>query len=82
MADLIRSISELSGISGEEIPSLSENNVAHLDEFGIAFIAPCPFVVIATSDSKGRVDTSPRGKAAPYQSRQQHFMTLTNRQPK
>ncbi|MFT7042950.1 MAG: PPOX class probable FMN-dependent enzyme [Candidatus Azotimanducaceae bacterium] len=63
MIDLISSISELRDVIGEEIPGLSEKNVDHLDEFGLAFIAACAFVVISTSDSKGRVDTSPKGDA-------------------
>jgi hypothetical protein len=63
MPDLISSITELRGVIGEEIPGLSEKNVDHLDEFGLAFIAACPFVVISTADLKGRVDTSPKGDA-------------------
>ena len=52
MSDLIRSITELRDVIGEAIPELSEKSVDSLDEFGLAFIAACPFVVISTSDSK------------------------------
>jgi hypothetical protein len=51
MLDLISSITELSDVSGEEILGLSEKNVDHLDEFGLAFTAASSFVVISTSDA-------------------------------
>lgn len=66
MSNYINSISELRETIGEEIPGLSEKNIDYLDDFSINFIDVSPFVVLSSSDSNGRVDSSPKGDGAGF----------------
>jgi PPOX class probable FMN-dependent enzyme len=38
-----------------------DKNITAIDEHTAAFIAKCPFVLVATSDASGRMDVSPKG---------------------
>jgi PPOX class probable FMN-dependent enzyme len=66
MSIYINSISELRDTIGEEIPGLSEKNIDYLDDFAVNFIDACPFVILSSSDSNGRVDSSPKGDGAGF----------------
>ena len=57
----ISSIEDLRAIVGECNPGLEEKNIDHIDEFAEQFIARSPFIVLSTSDEKGRLDASPKG---------------------
>jgi len=61
MSNYITSIAELRETIGDEVPGLSEKNIDYLDDFAVNFIKACPFVVLSSSDAKGRVDSSPKG---------------------
>ncbi|MGH2611295.1 MAG: MSMEG_1061 family FMN-dependent PPOX-type flavoprotein, partial [Tepidiformaceae bacterium] len=38
-----------------------DKSISTIDEHTAAFIAKCPFVLVATSDASGRMDVSPKG---------------------
>jgi len=59
-------VTELSQIReqvGEPMPQLELKVLDHVDDFAAAFIAECPFLVLATSDADGNLDASPKGDA-------------------
>src|SRR4051812_18483785 len=47
----------------EPHPIALAKEMRQLDRHCRDFIALCPFIVVATSDAKGRVDATPRGDA-------------------
>lgn len=57
----ISTIEDLRNIVGECIPGLEEKNIDYIDEFAERFIEQSPFIVMSTSDEKGRLDASPKG---------------------
>lgn len=59
----IRSEAALREILGAPMPGLDLKNQAALDEFGVDFLARCPFLVLSTCDAEGNVDASPKGDA-------------------
>ena len=59
----IRTVAELRQVIGEEVPGIADKNIDHLDDFARSFIAKSPFLILATSDSDGRMDASPKGDA-------------------
>jgi len=62
--DIIRSEAELRELMGAPIaPPVVEKTLSSLDKHCLAFISRAPFVLIASSDSKGRMDISPKGDA-------------------
>ncbi len=63
-SDIVRSEAELRALMGEPIaPPVVEKTLSSLDRHCRAFISRAPFVLIASSDSKGRMDISPKGDA-------------------
>jgi hypothetical protein len=58
---VISSIQELRSLYRQPSSLVRGKVQPALDEVSIAFIAHCPFVVIATCGADGRVDVSPRG---------------------
>ncbi len=59
----IESVEQLREIIGEPMAGLGAKNVDHLNEFARAFLARCPFLVLATTDVEGHLDASPKGDA-------------------
>ena len=59
----IESVEQLREIIGEPMAGLGAKNVDHLNEFARAFLARCPFLVLATTDEEGHLDASPKGDA-------------------
>ncbi len=61
--DRIETVEQLREVIGEPMPGLGEKNQDHLDEYALAFLERCPFLVLSTADAQGRQDTSPKGDA-------------------
>ena len=62
--DIVRSEAELRELMGEPIsPPVVEKALSSLDRHCLAFISRAPFVLVASSDSKGQMDISPKGDA-------------------
>ncbi len=61
--DRIETVEQLREVIGEPMPGLGEKNEDHLDEYALAFLARCPFLVLSTADAQGRQDASPKGDA-------------------
>lgn len=62
--DVVRSETELRELMGDPVaPPVVEKTLASLDRHCLAFISRAPFVLIASSDAKGRMDISPKGDA-------------------
>ena len=59
----IETVDELREIIGTPMAGLADKNRDHLDEFARAFLARCPFLVLATANSQGHQDASPKGDA-------------------
>ena len=59
----ISTVEELRAVVGEAPPGLEAKVEDHLNAFALDFIERCPFLVLSTSDSSGRVDASPKGDA-------------------
>ena len=51
----------LRAIVGEPLPGLALKNEARIPEEARAYIERSPFIVLATSDAEGRLDSSPKG---------------------
>lgn len=54
---------ELVALLGEPNAVVAAKIDDALDDFGRAFIARCPFLVLSTSDDQGALDASPKGDA-------------------
>jgi PPOX class probable FMN-dependent enzyme len=54
---------QIEDILGEPSPVVQQKIFDHVEEFGAAFIAKSPLVLVATSDRDGRLDVSPKGDA-------------------
>lgn len=52
---------EVAAILGSPMPNQAAKIIDHIDDHCRAWIERCPFIVIATIDSLGRMDTSPKG---------------------
>ncbi len=62
--DLIESEAQLRELMGDPVaPPVVEKTLTALDQHCRAFIGRSPFVLVASSDSKGRMDVSPKGDA-------------------
>jgi PPOX class probable FMN-dependent enzyme len=59
--DVIASRDELAELYGPPIEAVVQKAIDHLDVHCREFIARSPFVLLATSDSSGRCDVSPKG---------------------
>jgi PPOX class probable FMN-dependent enzyme len=57
----LRSVADLRSVYREPSQPALTKQIDHLDEHCRDFIRRAPFVLLATSDSSGRVDVSPRG---------------------
>ena len=62
----VATASELECFYGEPSVLAKQKNLDHIDEHARAFIDRSPFIVIATSDSDGWPDASPRGDPAGF----------------
>ena len=62
----IKTIDDLRAVVGEPHPDLGSKNIDYIDKYAREFIERCPFVVLSTSDSDGRLDASPKGDAAGF----------------
>jgi uncharacterized protein len=63
-SNVIRSEAELRDLMGQPVaPPVVEKTLSLLDRHCIAFIGRSPFVLVSSSDSKGRMDISPKGDA-------------------
>ena len=60
-SDVVRTEAELHAILGEPSEKVVQKTLPALDRHCRAFIAKSPFVLIASSDDKGRMDVSPKG---------------------
>jgi hypothetical protein len=61
--DVVGSLEELRALMGEPSEIALRKDIGRLDEHCRAFIARAPFVLVATSDTAGRCDVSPKGDA-------------------
>lgn len=62
--DLVQSEAELRALMGDPVaPPVVEKTLTSLDRHCDTFIGRSPFVLIASSDSDGRMDVSPKGDA-------------------
>lgn len=59
----IETEAQIEEILGTPSPVLEQKLFDHVDEFAAAFIAKSPLVLVATSDTDGRLDVSPKGDA-------------------
>ena len=57
----IESLDQLRQIVGETTPGVELKITDTLTDFAVDFIAKSPFLILATSDSEGRLDSSPKG---------------------
>ena len=62
----IRSVDALREILEPPIHFVTDKEVSELDEICRDFISRSPFVLIASTDGKGRVDVSPKGDEAGF----------------
>ena len=61
LREIVSTEEELVSVLGEPNPRAIAKSIKELDDICLAFIARSPFVLIASSDSAGRVDVSPKG---------------------
>ena len=65
--NVVRSEEELRELMGDPVaPPVVEKTMSSLDKHCTAFISRAPFVLIASGDSKGRMDISPKGDPAGF----------------
>lgn len=62
----VTSVAELKGILGPDFPSQVAKVIDHIDDHCRAWIERSPFVSIASCDSAGRMDVSPKGDPAGF----------------
>src|SRR4051795_813920 len=61
LLEVLSTEDEIEAATGKPTPRMLAKVVDSLDDICRAFIARSPFVVVASSDSKGRCDVSPKG---------------------
>jgi predicted pyridoxine 5'-phosphate oxidase superfamily flavin-nucleotide-binding protein len=61
LLEVLSTEDEIEAAIGKPAPRMLAKVVDSLDDICRAFIARSPFVVVASSDSKGRCDVSPKG---------------------
>jgi len=64
--NIIQDEHELVNVIGEPHPVARDKAIDRLDEFCKTFISRSPFVVVATCDENGNLDTSPKGDPAGF----------------
>lgn len=63
-SNVVRTEAELRALMGGPVaPPVVEKTLSSLDRHCVAFIGPAPFLLIASGDSGGRMDISPKGDA-------------------
>ncbi len=62
----LRTIDDVRAIVGPEIPAIRAKLFQRLDENAIGFIKRSPLLLLATSDSAGKPDVSPKGDGAGF----------------
>lgn len=60
-ADVLVDPTKLRDLLGPIFPSQDDKVIDHIDRLCRAWIERCPFVVVSTVDSEGRLDASPKG---------------------
>jgi hypothetical protein len=60
---LIASVDALREVVGQPRKGLDAKVIGQLDAFAVDFLSKCPFLVMSTADSQGRLDASPKGDA-------------------
>jgi PPOX class probable FMN-dependent enzyme len=66
LTDFITTAAELRGVIPPPLDVIVAKEIDHLDEICRSFIARSPFVVVATANASGRIDTSPKGDPAGF----------------
>jgi len=64
--EVIKTKQELEGLLGQPSEGASNKSISILDKHCTTFIAHSPFITIASSDSAGNVDVSPKGDPAGF----------------
>lgn len=64
--DIVESEAELRSVLGSPTPLVIRKELSSLDAHAQQFIERSPFLIIATSGSDGRLDTSPKGDPAGF----------------
>ncbi|MFN3144623.1 MAG: MSMEG_1061 family FMN-dependent PPOX-type flavoprotein [Paracoccaceae bacterium] len=62
----VADVAELKATLGPDFPSQVSKVIDHIDDHVATWIERSPFVVLATSDRKGRMDVSPKGDPAGF----------------
>jgi uncharacterized protein len=60
-SEIVTTGTQLREVIGHPAPKIVDKTISVLDEHCRAFIAKSPFVLIASSNSRGNVDISPKG---------------------
>lgn len=63
LSHAVTSIDDLYAINGETHPSIANKHTAYLTPLLVEYLENSPFCVLATTNSDGTVDASPRGDA-------------------
>lgn len=64
--DIVTSASTIHDILGDCYPSQVNKVIDHIDDHCRAWIARSPFIVLSSTDARGRVDVSPKGDPAGF----------------
>ena len=59
--EVITSVEQVRAIMGSPAPRAERKEIGAIDAHARAFIAKSPFVLVCSSDSRGRMDVSPKG---------------------
>ena len=60
---ILKTSEDLRSVIGPKFPGLEDKVIDYIDEFAADYIANSPFLVMATADSEGKSDASPKGHA-------------------
>jgi PPOX class probable FMN-dependent enzyme len=66
LTDFVTNAAELREVIPPPLDVIVAKEIDHLDEICRSFIASSPFVVVATANASGRIDTSPKGDPAGF----------------
>lgn len=64
--DVVTSATEIRELLGDCYPSQVNKVIDHIDDHCREWIARSPFIVLASTDARGRVDVSPKGDPAGF----------------
>jgi predicted pyridoxine 5'-phosphate oxidase superfamily flavin-nucleotide-binding protein len=62
-AEVVTSEAQFRSVIGHPSELVLRKHVRSLEQHGRAFIAKCPFLVLASADAAGNMDVSPKGDA-------------------